>query len=254
SAWERCLSFSTVAPQRPGGGRRTLTARATPSFPAPSHLPPAPSRPPTPSPPPRRKRAGAPLSTAPGRRLRVSKTALRSVQLLGPLAPLQPDYESAVSKGPVETGLQLRNLDGLSRRWPLLTLAVRSISRTLFASSQRLQAANRLVSEYKSGKRDPGSVNVEELWKCKTRTSAPVLLKAVCSRCGNVQISLPGTVFDTICGQNVFVSPTQVVDATYHSDTGEKIFLPFRLSAFVPVNLILVAGMLTPNPSVRRGP
>lgn len=41
-----------------------------------------------------------------------------------------------------------------------------------------------------------------------------------------------------------------MVDSTLHPDTGEKILLPFRMSSFVPTNMILVAGMLTPNPSV----
>lgn len=29
----------------------------------------------------------------------------------------------------------------------------------------------------------------------------------------------------------------QLVDSTFHSDTGEKIFLPFRMSSFVPTNV-----------------
>ena len=41
-----------------------------------------------------------------------------------------------------------------------------------------------------------------------------------------------------------------VVDSTIHPDTGEPVFLPFRMSCFVPTNMILVAGMLLPNPSV----
>jgi hypothetical protein len=42
-----------------------------------------------------------------------------------------------------------------------------------------------------------------------------------------------------------------VVDSTIHPDTGEPVLLPFRMSAFVPTNLIVVAGMLMPNPTVR---
>ncbi|KAF9946181.1 hypothetical protein BGZ72_000560, partial [Mortierella alpina] len=40
-------------------------------------------------------------------------------------------------------------------------------------------------------------------------------------------------------------------DSTLHPDTGKPIFLPFRMSCFVPTNLLVAAGMLMPNPSVR---
>jgi tricarboxylate carrier len=42
----------------------------------------------------------------------------------------------------------------------------------------------------------------------------------------------------------------KVIDSTIHPDTGEPIFLPFRMSSFVPTNLVVVAGMLMPNPSI----
>ncbi|KAJ3209196.1 Sideroflexin-5 [Dinochytrium kinnereticum] len=57
-------------------------------------------------------------------------------------------------------------------------------------------------------------------------------------------------------GMNTSVSPEQLwaakklVDSTYHPDTGEKIFLPFRMASFVPTNALIVAGMLMPNPSI----
>ena len=41
-----------------------------------------------------------------------------------------------------------------------------------------------------------------------------------------------------------------MVDATLHPDTGEKVLLPFRMSAFVFSNLVVTVGMLTPNMSV----
>ncbi|KAI8366089.1 Tricarboxylate/iron carrier [Radiomyces spectabilis] len=41
------------------------------------------------------------------------------------------------------------------------------------------------------------------------------------------------------------------VDSTIHPDTGEPIFLPFRMACFVPTNMVLVAGMLMPNPSIK---
>nr|CAG8494826.1 5815_t:CDS:10 [Entrophospora candida] len=43
----------------------------------------------------------------------------------------------------------------------------------------------------------------------------------------------------------------KTLDSTIHPDTGEPIFLPFRMSCFVPTNLVVVAGMLMPNPSMK---
>ncbi|KAI9178793.1 Sideroflexin FSF1 [Blastocladiella emersonii ATCC 22665] len=41
----------------------------------------------------------------------------------------------------------------------------------------------------------------------------------------------------------------KLVSATYHADTGEKVFLPFRMSCFVPTNMFVLFGMLMPNQS-----
>ena len=41
------------------------------------------------------------------------------------------------------------------------------------------------------------------------------------------------------------------LDATIHPDTKEKFLLPFRMAAFVPTNLLVIAGLLLPNPSVK---
>ncbi|CAG8469648.1 13249_t:CDS:2, partial [Ambispora leptoticha] len=43
----------------------------------------------------------------------------------------------------------------------------------------------------------------------------------------------------------------KIVESTIHPDTGEAVFLPFRMSCFVPTNLVIVAGMLMPNPSMK---
>ncbi|CAK9436112.1 uncharacterized protein LODBEIA_P06700 [Lodderomyces beijingensis] len=39
----------------------------------------------------------------------------------------------------------------------------------------------------------------------------------------------------------------RVLDSTLHPDTGETVFLPFRMSSCVLSNLVVTAGMLTPN-------
>lgn len=39
----------------------------------------------------------------------------------------------------------------------------------------------------------------------------------------------------------------QLVQSSVHPDTGEAIPLPFRMSAFVPTNLLVVGGMLRPT-------
>ncbi|KAK4050590.1 Sideroflexin FSF1 [Microbotryomycetes sp. JL201] len=43
----------------------------------------------------------------------------------------------------------------------------------------------------------------------------------------------------------------QLVDSSIHPDTGLPVPLPFRMSAFVPTNLIIVGGMLMPNPTLK---
>lgn len=42
----------------------------------------------------------------------------------------------------------------------------------------------------------------------------------------------------------------QLVDSSVHPDTGEIVFLPFRMSCNVLSNLVITAGMLTPNLSL----
>ncbi|KAI9820067.1 MAG: hypothetical protein M1826_001057 [Phylliscum demangeonii] len=44
----------------------------------------------------------------------------------------------------------------------------------------------------------------------------------------------------------------KIVDSTLHPDSGQPVLLPFRMSCFVPSNLVVTAGMLTPGLG-RRG-
>jgi len=39
----------------------------------------------------------------------------------------------------------------------------------------------------------------------------------------------------------------KIIDSTLHPDTGQPVFLPFRMSCFVISNLVVTAGMLTPG-------
>ncbi|KAF2011112.1 sideroflexin-5 [Aaosphaeria arxii CBS 175.79] len=39
----------------------------------------------------------------------------------------------------------------------------------------------------------------------------------------------------------------KIIDSTIHPDTGEPVFLPFRMSCFILTNLVVTAGMLTPG-------
>ncbi|KAM9978232.1 hypothetical protein ACTFIY_012000 [Dictyostelium cf. discoideum] len=42
----------------------------------------------------------------------------------------------------------------------------------------------------------------------------------------------------------------KILDSTIHPDTGKPIFLPFRVSAFLPINVIICAGLILPNASI----
>jgi sideroflexin-5 len=45
----------------------------------------------------------------------------------------------------------------------------------------------------------------------------------------------------------------RIVDSTLHPDTGQPVFLPFRMSCFALSNLVVTAGMLTPGLGVSPG-
>ena len=44
----------------------------------------------------------------------------------------------------------------------------------------------------------------------------------------------------------------KIKQSTLHPDTGEKIFMPFRMSGYVPFNSPILAGLLMPNPSLAQ--
>ncbi|GAA5820230.1 hypothetical protein JCM10212_006788 [Sporobolomyces blumeae] len=85
---------------------------------------------------------------------------------------------------------------------------------TLLASSNDLKNAQKLLQEYQEGTGDG-----RKAWG---REDAAGIWKA-----------------------------KQLVDSSLHPDTGDIVPLPFRLSAFVPTNLLIVGGMLMPNPTLK---
>ncbi|ORY24019.1 putative mitochondrion protein [Naematelia encephala] len=51
--------------------------------------------------------------------------------------------------------------------------------------------------------------------------------------------------------KDLYDKSKQLVNSSIHPDTGKPVPLPFRMSAFVPTNLIICAGMLMPNASLK---
>jgi sideroflexin-5 len=100
----------------------------------------------------------------------------------------------------------------------LLQGRVLRVPRTLLVNKAGLEHAKGLVAGYKQGK--IGEMNAE-LWNAK---------KIVDSTLHPGRCCWPRVAAGADC-----------------SDTGEPVFLPFRMSCFVLSNLIVTAGMLTPG-------
>lgn len=107
---------------------------------------------------------------------------------------------------------------------------------TLFASSAHLVDSQKFLKEYQDGSTERGRnawghEDTAGIWKAKQRASF-----------------LLGLFGGVVLNFALFFS---VVDSSIHPDTGLPVPLPFRLSAFVPTNLIIVGGMLMPNPTLK---
>lgn len=100
-----------------------------------------------------------------------------------------------------------------------------ALYRTLLTSSAGLENAKELVTAYKTGK---VKEMTPDLWKAKK--------------------IIDSTIHPGIDGQPHGKSWRL---ANCHKDTGEAVFLPFRMSCFVLTNLIVTGGMLTPGLGVR---
>jgi sideroflexin-5 len=97
--------------------------------------------------------------------------------------------------------------------------------RTLLASSQQLEYSKQILTQYKTGQIKEMN---EDLWKAKKIVDSTLH---------------PGSSTRTA----VFLSSS----ANNITDTGRPVFLPFRMSCFVLSNLVVTAGMLTPNLKTR---
>ncbi|MCJ1296821.1 hypothetical protein MMC34_008389 [Xylographa carneopallida] len=97
--------------------------------------------------------------------------------------------------------------------------------RTLLVSSADLENAKRLISSYKQGQ--TGSMT-PDLWQAKKIVDSTLH---------------PGESPTSYTKE--FLGAVEPIDE--FSDTGEPVLLPFRMSCFVISNLIVTAGMLTPN-------
>lgn len=90
----------------------------------------------------------------------------------------------------------------------------------MFVSSSGLEHAKQLVTSYKKGEIQSMT---PELWQAK---------KVIDSTLHPGMVCYPGSI-------GIVLKPW--------SDTGQPVFLPFRMSSFVISNLIVTAGMLTPG-------
>ena len=96
-----------------------------------------------------------------------------------------------------------------------------AIRRTLLTSTAGLEHAKSLVTQYKQGKI---SEMTPELWTAKKTVDSTLH---------------PGT--------RLWFLSSVVTHVNSLADTGIPVFLPFRMSCFVISNLVVTAGMLTPN-------
>jgi hypothetical protein len=99
--------------------------------------------------------------------------------------------------------------------------------RMLFISSSGLENAKRLITSYKKG-----HVNqmTPELWRAKQIVDSTLH---------------PGMSKGQLRAEDRLLTSEPI------SDTGEAVFLPFRMSCFVLSNLVVTAGMLTPGLQVQ---
>ncbi|KAJ3362613.1 Sideroflexin-5 [Allomyces javanicus] len=67
------------------------------------------------------------------------------------------------------------------------------------------------------------------------------------ARAKQLMVDYGNGVIDPTLTADEYWRAKKLYSATYHPDTGEKVFLPFRMSSYCPTNMLIIAGMLMPN-------
>ncbi|TKC36600.1 hypothetical protein EI555_002772 [Monodon monoceros] len=108
--------------------------------------------------------------------------------------------------------------------------------RTLFVTERRLREAVQLLEDYKHGTLRPGVTNEQLRNQERSKVSHPQWFVAVATlECTENQAAV------TLC------SVPGSCQAILHPDTNEKIFMPFRMSGYIPFGTPIVVGLLLPN-------
>lgn len=137
---------------------------------------------------------------------------------------------------------------------------------TLFASSTDLKNAQKLLHEYQEGigqgRQAWGHEDTAGIWKAKQRELRHHLLRTIKAFVSDGASHLTSRRLFSPSWYGSHVSRARARDRapadleffsllSRRADTGEAVPLPFRLSAFVPTNLLIVGGMLMPNPTLK---
>nr|KAF6308432.1 sideroflexin 5 [Myotis myotis] len=104
--------------------------------------------------------------------------------------------------------------------------------RTLFVTERRLREAVQLLEDYKHGTLRPGVTNEQvEIWYARSPNK-------------DCSYHLNNEAIDE--SDNLW-SAQKIKQAILHPDTNEKIFMPFRMSGYIPFGTPIVVGLLLPN-------
>ena len=123
--------------------------------------------------------------------------------------------------------------------------------RTLFVTDARLRQATEKIDEYERFRTGKMSADEEQKYvsswpKITGATAAADQQKSTTTATATATTATQGAQAQGALALLVkeMWEHKKVKDSVLHPDLGEKILLPFRMSAFVPMNVAIVAGML----------